>query len=42
MLKEEPVALDQSMKRAQDWSSDFSDVVLVRFRTEMTKRGHPL
>ena len=42
MLKEEPAALDQSMKRAQDWSGDFSDAVLARFRTEMAKRGHPL
>jgi uncharacterized protein len=42
MLKEEPAALDQSMKRAQDWSSDFSDMVLARIRTEMAKRGHPL
>jgi uncharacterized protein len=42
MLKEEPAALDQSMKRAQDWSGDFSDAVLARIRAEMAKRGHPL
>jgi hypothetical protein len=42
MLKEEPVALDESLKRAQDWSIDFSEVVMGRFRTEMKKRGHQL
>ncbi len=42
MLKEEPLALDQGMKRAQDWSQEFSEAVLVRIRSEMTKKGHPL
>jgi hypothetical protein len=42
MLKEEPLALDQSMKKAQSWSSDFSDSVLARIRSEMAKKGHPL
>jgi uncharacterized protein len=42
MLKEEPVALDESFKRAQDWSIDFAEVVMGRFRTEMKKRGHQL
>jgi hypothetical protein len=42
MLKEEPLALDQGMKRAQDWSQDFSEAVLMRIRTEMAKKGHPL
>jgi hypothetical protein len=42
MLKEEPLALDQSMKKAQDWSSNFSEAVLARIRAEMTKKGHPL
>ena len=42
MLKEEPVALDESLKRAQDWSIDFSETVMGRFRTEMKKRGHQL
>ena len=42
MTKEEPVALDQSLKRAQDWSMDFADVVMGRFRAEMKKRGHDL
>jgi uncharacterized protein len=42
MLKEEPLALDQGMKRAQDWSQEFSEAVLTRIRTEMAKKGHPL
>jgi uncharacterized protein len=42
MLREEPLALDQSMKRAQDWTSNFSDTVLARIRSEMAKKGHPL
>ena len=27
MLKEEPIALDESLKRAQDWSIEFSETV---------------
>jgi hypothetical protein len=42
MLKEEPLALDQSMKKATDWSQNFSEAVLGRIRSEMTKKGHPL
>jgi len=42
MLKEEPVALDESLKRAQDWTIEFADVVMTRFRAEMKKRGHQL
>jgi hypothetical protein len=42
MLREEPVALEQSMKKAQDWSTDFSDAVLARIRSEMAKKGHKL
>lgn len=42
MLKEEPVALDESLKRAQDWTIEFADVVMARFRAEMKKRGHQL
>src|SRR4029077_3003516 len=42
MLKEEPAALDESLKRAQDWTIEFADVVMTRFRAEMKKRGHQL
>ncbi|HEY1541902.1 MAG TPA: DUF2059 domain-containing protein [Xanthobacteraceae bacterium] len=42
MIAEEPKAIDQSLKAVQDWASQFSQVVLDRFRTEMKKKGHNL
>lgn len=42
MITEEPKAIDQSLKVAQDWATKFSQVVLERFRTEMKKKGHDL
>jgi uncharacterized protein len=39
MITEEPIALDQSLKAAQSWATQFSDVVMERFRAEMKKRG---
>jgi hypothetical protein len=39
MITEEPIALDQSLKAAQAWATQFSDVVMERFRVEMKKRG---
>jgi len=39
MITEEPLALDQSLKAAQSWATQFSDVVMERFRVEMKKRG---
>jgi uncharacterized protein len=42
MLREEPIAVEESLKRAQDWSMDFAEVVMGRFRAEMKKRGHDL
>ncbi len=42
LLREEPVALEQSFKRAQDWANAFSEVAMSRFRAEMQKKGHPL
>jgi hypothetical protein len=42
MIKQEPVALEQSFKQAQTWADGFSEVVLGRFRAEMQKKGHPL
>jgi uncharacterized protein len=42
VILEEPVALDQSLKRASAWAKTFSDEVLERFRTEMKKKGHNL
>ncbi|HLH90231.1 MAG TPA: DUF2059 domain-containing protein [Xanthobacteraceae bacterium] len=42
MLTEEPKAIEQSLKAAQDWAAKFSDVVIERFRTEMKKKGYDL
>ena len=42
MLTEEPLAIEDGIKRAQDWANDFSDQVLTRFRAEMKKRGYDL
>jgi hypothetical protein len=42
MLAEEPKAVEQSLKAAQDWAAKFSDVVLERFRVEMKKKGYDL
>jgi len=42
MLKEEPVAIEQSLKSAQDWANNFSEAVTARFRSEMQKKGHKL
>jgi hypothetical protein len=42
MLKEEPVAIELSLKGAQDWATNFSEAVTARFRSEMQKKGHKL
>jgi hypothetical protein len=42
MLTEEPKAIEQSLKAAQDWAAKFSDVVIDRFRVEMKKKGYDL
>ena len=42
MLVQEPTAIKQSLDAAQDWANKFSDDVLVRFRTEMAKKGYKL
>jgi hypothetical protein len=42
LVKEEPVAIQESLQNAQDWAEQFSDTVLTRFRVEMRKKGHPL
>jgi hypothetical protein len=40
--KEEPVAIEDGLRRAQQWGDSFADVVMSRFRGEMQKKGHPL
>jgi hypothetical protein len=42
MLAEEPKAIEQSLKAAQDWAGKFSDVVMELFRVEMKKKGYDL
>jgi uncharacterized protein len=39
---EEPVTIDQSMRRAQTWADDLSEKVMARFRAEMKKKGYNL
>lgn len=41
-LTEEPVAIDEALKDAQQWADAFADTVMTRFRSEMQKKGHPL
>jgi uncharacterized protein len=40
--REEPAAIEDGLHRAKEWSDQFSEVVMGRFRNEMQKKGHPL
>ncbi len=40
--KEEPAAIEDGLKRAQQWADTFADTVMARMRTEMKKKGHQL
>jgi hypothetical protein len=40
ILIEQPVAAEQSLKFAQDWSIKLSDEVVAKMRDELKKRGH--
>jgi uncharacterized protein len=42
MLKEEPAAIEESLKSTQQWANAFSETVMARFRSEMLKKGHRL
>jgi len=42
VITEEPVALDQSLRRAQEWANTFSEQIFARFRAEMKKKGYDL
>ena len=42
VLTEEALAVEDGFKRAQDWTSEFSDQVLTKMRTEMRKKGFDL
>jgi uncharacterized protein len=41
-IKEEPIALEDGLKRAQQWAEAFADTVMTRMRSEMQKKGHQL
>ena len=42
LIAEEPKALEESMKAADDWSRTFATEVDSKFRAEMQKRGKSL
>lgn len=42
VLTDEPAAVDQSLKRAQEWANAFSEKIFARFSQEMKKKGHNL
>jgi uncharacterized protein len=41
-IREEPAAIEDGLKRAQQWADTFAETVMARMRTEMQKKGHPL
>lgn len=42
IVAEEPIIIDQSFVRMQQWANKFSEEVLTRYRAEMKKKGHDL
>jgi uncharacterized protein len=40
--KEEPAAIEDGLRRAQQWGDSFAEAVMTRFRGEMQKKGHRL
>jgi hypothetical protein len=40
--REEPSAIEDGLKRAQQWADAFADTVMARMRSEMQKKGHQL
>jgi hypothetical protein len=42
LISEEPKALEESMKAADDWSRRLAVEIDAKFRAEMQKRGHNL
>ena len=41
-IREEPNALEDGLKRAQQWADAFAETVMARMRSEMQKKGHQL
>jgi len=42
IIKEEPNAIEDGLKRAQQWADAFAETVMARMRNEMQKKGHQL
>ena len=42
VLTEEPIAVEEAFRKAQDWSNTFSEQVIGRLRVEMKKKGYDL
>ena len=42
LTREESAAIEDGLKRAQQWADTFSDTVMSRMRGEMQKKGHQL
>jgi hypothetical protein len=40
--REEPAAIEEGLKRAQQWADTFAETVIARMRSEMQKKGHQL
>jgi uncharacterized protein len=40
--REEPAAIEDGLKSAQQWADAFADTVMARMRSEMQKKGHQL
>jgi uncharacterized protein len=40
--REEPVAIEEGLARAKDWTDTYAETLMGRFRTEMRKKGSPL
>jgi hypothetical protein len=40
LIAEEPKAMEESMKTADDWSKKFAEEIAAKFRSEMRARGH--
>jgi hypothetical protein len=41
-VSEEPIFLNESLSKAEEWSNALAEEVLVKFRAEMKKKGHNL
>lgn len=42
LLAEEPQFVERTLQTAQDWATRLSEEVMVKFRSEMKKKGHSL